>query len=350
MKLTTSSLLAALAFSSIAYAAKAPNGKEFPAHWGDPPKIQTRDLRPLPGGYGRGSGTLAKWIKSNLEKDVAKRGRGDADGWTTLFDAETKTLEGWTVKSGFADYQIKDGTILGTTAEGSGNSFLCTDKKYGDFELEFEVKCHNSLNSGVQIRSQLKNPEGKYGGRVNGPQIEIEASGKGAAEAGYIYGEAAGGWLTPKERRKPHKQFKDGEWNKYRVVAQGARIQTWINGEPIEDLTHEGIYETHAKGLIGLQVHGVGKKAGPFSVQWRNIRIKRIGGGAGERDKAPREVKAKRAPKPQANAQKPLAQLVPGKPGHVYSPFENNREIDVSGIPQGAEVRCPYSGKIFIIP
>lgn len=32
----------------------------FPKHWGDPPRIQTRDLRPLPGGFGKGSSTLAK--------------------------------------------------------------------------------------------------------------------------------------------------------------------------------------------------------------------------------------------------------------------------------------------------
>ena len=48
----------------------SPNGKAFPTHWGAPPKLQTRDYRPLPGGYGHGSGTLAKWITENLEKDA----------------------------------------------------------------------------------------------------------------------------------------------------------------------------------------------------------------------------------------------------------------------------------------
>lgn len=42
----------------------------FPAHWGDPPKVQTRDLRPLPGGYGKGSSTLANWIKQNMARDA----------------------------------------------------------------------------------------------------------------------------------------------------------------------------------------------------------------------------------------------------------------------------------------
>ena len=42
----------------------------YPKHWGDPPKIQTRDYRPLPGGYGHGSSTLAKWIQMNLDRDA----------------------------------------------------------------------------------------------------------------------------------------------------------------------------------------------------------------------------------------------------------------------------------------
>jgi len=43
--------------------------RAFPDHWGKPPEMQTRDLRPLPGGYGMGSGTLAKWIQANLRRD-----------------------------------------------------------------------------------------------------------------------------------------------------------------------------------------------------------------------------------------------------------------------------------------
>ena len=134
-----------------------------------------------------------------------------------------KTLEGWTQKNGTATYVVKDGAILGTTNEGSPNSFLCSNKLYGNFELQFEVKLINDeLNSGVQIRSQTKelnDKEKKRGdkfGRVNGPQVEIEATKGNGAESGYIYGEACGGWMTPKDELKPHKHFKNGEWNKYR--------------------------------------------------------------------------------------------------------------------------------------
>ncbi|OQW94710.1 MAG: hypothetical protein BWK77_08790 [Verrucomicrobia bacterium A1] len=195
------------------------------------------------------------------------------DGWVSLFDG--KSLAGWTQRNGTATYRIENGTIVGKTAEGSPNSFLCSDKDYGDFELEFEVKVDPQLNSGVQIRSQTKDTPT---GRVNGPQVEIEGSGaNGGGSNGYVYGEATGrNWLTPKERLIPHKKLKDGEWNKYRIVAKGARIQTWINGDPIEDLTDEPAFQTHPKGFLGLQVHGIKKGAGPFEVAWKNIRIREL--------------------------------------------------------------------------
>ncbi|GMH85691.1 hypothetical protein TrVE_jg6372 [Triparma verrucosa] len=43
----------------------------FPPHWGPPPSLQTRDIRPLPPPYGLGSSTLLSWITSNLSKDAS---------------------------------------------------------------------------------------------------------------------------------------------------------------------------------------------------------------------------------------------------------------------------------------
>ncbi|MBX3740569.1 MAG: DUF1080 domain-containing protein [Akkermansiaceae bacterium] len=190
----------------------------------------------------------------------------------SIFDG--KTLDGWKQNNGTAKYEVVDGTIVGTTAEGSPNSFLSTEKHYGDFELEFEVKVDDKLNSGVMLRSQTK--DGKPDGRVNGPQVEIEASGEKGAEAGYIYGEAIGGWMTPKEKLVPHKKFKDGEWNHYKIIAKGPRIQVWINGEAVEDLTDEKVFASHPKGFISLQVHGIKKGTGPYKVAFRKITIKEL--------------------------------------------------------------------------
>ena len=67
MKPTHPLFLALLVFSSISAAESPP--KAYPKHWGDVPQIQTRDIRPLPGGFGQGSSTLASWIQQNLDRD-----------------------------------------------------------------------------------------------------------------------------------------------------------------------------------------------------------------------------------------------------------------------------------------
>ena len=43
--------------------------------------------------------------------------------------------------------------VLASFNEGSPNSFLCSEREYGDFVLVLETKTGPALNSGVQIRS-----------------------------------------------------------------------------------------------------------------------------------------------------------------------------------------------------
>ncbi len=212
------------------------------------------------------------------------------DEWTSLFDG--KTLTGWKqAEHGQAEYKVVDGTIYGKTVEGSPNSFLMSENEYGDFELEFEVKVHDELNSGCQIRSRGKSVEDVAAetsgskkkkdrnaavGRVFGPQVELEAS---PGQAGYVYGEATGrGWLSPEPQDKDHahSHMNNGEWNQIRILAKGTRIQTWINGEPVADIADEAIYKTHPRGHLGLQVHGIKAGTGPFDVAWRSIRIREL--------------------------------------------------------------------------
>jgi len=188
-------------------------------------------------------------------------------GWISLFDG--KTLDGWVQINGTAKYEVKDGTILGTTVKGSPNSFLCTQKHYSDFELEFEVKLDSRLNSGVQIRS---NSFKEYrDGRVHGYQVEISTNGS----AGFIYDEARRGWLS-KDRsdQKARQAFKENQWNKFRVKCIADSIKTWVNDVPVADLADS----MTKKGFIGLQVHGF-RGDPPAWVQWRNIRIRQLKAG-----------------------------------------------------------------------
>ncbi|GAB5403403.1 MAG: DUF1080 domain-containing protein [Aureliella sp.] len=189
----------------------------------------------------------------------------NADGWNTIFNG--KNLEGWSQKNGTAKYTVEDGVIVGRTAVGSPNSFMCSDKDYADFELTFEVKVDVGLNSGCQIRS--KSLADFKNGRVHGPQVEIET---GPAEAGYVYGEATGrGWLSPRQPKTD--AMKNDDWNRFVIRAVGPRIQTWINGQMIEDIYDP---ESYQEGFIGLQVHGIPKNKGPFEVRWRDIKIREI--------------------------------------------------------------------------
>ncbi|MCB1120318.1 MAG: DUF1080 domain-containing protein [Verrucomicrobiae bacterium] len=85
--------------------------------------------------------------------------------------------------------------------------------------------------------------------------------------------------MTPKEKLVTHSHFNNTDWNHYRIVADGPRIQTWINGVQISDLTDEKIYENHKAGFIGLQVHRKDAEPGSVSVAWKNLRIRELNTG-----------------------------------------------------------------------
>ncbi len=188
-----------------------------------------------------------------------------AEGWIDLFNG--KDLSGWTQKNGTATYRVEDSVIIGKTSPGSPNSFMCSNDTFSDFELAFEVMDDPGLNSGVQIRSVSK-PD-YQNGRVHGPQVEIETT---PGEAGYVYSEATGrGWISPEQPIKD--AYVNGTWNMFLVRAQGDRIQTWINGKPIEDISDP---ESFSEGFIALQVHGIKQDQGPFEVRWRNIKLRKL--------------------------------------------------------------------------
>ncbi|MFW5760969.1 MAG: 3-keto-disaccharide hydrolase, partial [Cyclobacteriaceae bacterium] len=53
-----------------------------------------------------------------------------------LFNGEN--LDNWVQRNGEAIYSVEDGEIVGTTVYGTPNSFLCTEKDYGDFILDLD--------------------------------------------------------------------------------------------------------------------------------------------------------------------------------------------------------------------
>lgn len=213
------------------------------------------------------------------EESEQRQEGGDEEGWMALFDG--KTLDGWVHLNGSHRFTVDDGAIVGRTVAGSVNSFLCTTQEFADFELELEVYVDDVTNSGIQFRSQVRPVSSgdrweETAGRVYGPQAEVRRyQGPNVSTTGLFYGEALGtGWLSSEKKLAEGHQFYQNEgWNALRIVAEGARMRTWVNGHLVDDLTREDVYRTHPEGFIGLQVHGI-EGQGPFEMKFRHIRIR----------------------------------------------------------------------------
>ncbi|MEO9511281.1 MAG: DUF1080 domain-containing protein [Flavobacteriaceae bacterium] len=189
----------------------------------------------------------------------------DTTPWIDLFDGTS--LNGWTQKGGEAIYEVRDGTIVGSTVHDTPNSFLTSNEMYSDFILELEYKVDSTMNSGIQIRS---NSFPYYrNGRVHGYQVEIDPSDR--AWSGGVYDEARRGWLNPlTDNPEAQNAFKQNDWNHYRIEAIGDTIKTWVNNVPASHLVDE---KTN-NGFICLQVHSIGpKKKEGTEIIWKNIKI-----------------------------------------------------------------------------
>ncbi len=208
---------------------------------------------------------MRKWLLILAAGIASSAGAAEKAG-VPLFDG--KSLSGWKQLGGAADYQVIDGAIVGSSRPGVPNSFLVTEKNYGDFVLEFDVRQDvGPTNSGVQFRS-LSTPEFENG-RVHGYQADNDTSPR--QWSGQIYEEAQRGWFTTGETNPPARSlYKFGEWNHYRIEAIGSRMRVWINGGAAADL----IDSATASGFIGLQVHSINNAdESGRTTSWKNLVI-----------------------------------------------------------------------------
>lgn len=185
--------------------------------------------------------------------------------WIPLFNG--KNLEGWKPLNGQARFEVVDGSIVGTTVAGEPNSFLATEKEYGDFILELELMADSTMNSGIQFRSESR-PE-HQNGRVHGYQMEIDPSAR--AWSGGIYDEGRRLWLYTLDLNPDAKKaYRRSGWNHYRIEAIGREVRTYVNGIPAAHL----IDTLETRGFIALQVHSISRPEDQGrQVRWRNIRI-----------------------------------------------------------------------------
>src|SRR5262249_21825194 len=142
-----------------------------------------------------------------------------------------------------SDYwSYKDGALVGNTFPKGlkFNTFLCSKKKYKDFELSFKVRLKGGAgNSGVQIRSKVVDTK-TY--PVAGPQADI-----GAGYWGSLYGERFGGMMqaAPKEAQRA---VKKDDFNDYSIKVVGQHVTIKINGETTVDQDFDAAWAKEKKG------------------------------------------------------------------------------------------------------
>jgi len=204
------------------------------------------------------------------------------DSLVPIFDG--KSLAGWEGKPEF--WRVEEGVIVGeTTVENptKGNTFLIWRAGLvDDFELVFQYRISDKGNSGVQYRSK------DFGNFVvGGYQADFEG---GATYSGITYEEKGRGILCPRGQRvtiaadgkktpgepigdtaELQKVIKPGEWNEYRIVAKGPKLQHVINGQLMSETEDKQEGKRAVQGVLALQLHA----GPPMKVEFKDIRLKR---------------------------------------------------------------------------
>lgn len=223
-----------------------------------------------------------------------------SDGYVQIFDG--KSLKGWDGDSKY--WRVENGNLVGEITPETllkTNSFIIWQGgQPGDFELKGQFKITESGNSGINYRSErltdipfaLKGYQADIDGKnrytgqnyeerkrttlayrgeavvVNNPANQTPESFKANLKNNAWLGRTVTGSLGESDDLK--KKIKGEDWNEFHLVVKGNRLQHYINGVLMSDVTDNDTVNGNAKGWLGMQVH-VGP---PMQVQYRNIRIK----------------------------------------------------------------------------
>lgn len=194
-------------------------------------------------------------------------------------------LTGWVGRSDL--WSAENGEIVGRTTDEKpidGNTFLIWEGELpGNFELTAQFKIESG-NSGIQYRSKVTDKE-KF--VVGGYQADIDFSNQ---YAGILYEERGRGILAKRGEKvtidasgkKDVSQFGDeaglaagihpGQWNDFRVVANGNHLQHFINEALMIELMDGQTDKAATNGVIALQLH-----RGPaMTVRFKNIKIRKL--------------------------------------------------------------------------
>ena len=144
----------------------------------------------------------------------------DAGGGESIRLFDGKSLDGWVTRDGkpvTRGWVVEDGCIV---RDGHGGGNILTAEVYENFDLSFEWKISAGVNNGLKYRVRA------FDGELLGPEFQIIDEGRKTPKPGSETGSLYAVYETSSARvMKPA-----GEWNHARVVANGGRIEHWLNG------------------------------------------------------------------------------------------------------------------------
>lgn len=151
------------------------------------------------------------------------------------------------------NWKVEDGTVV---YEGAGFDNLCTERDFGDFELQADWKIEPKGDSGIYVRGT--------------PQVQI-----------WDRPEGSGGLFNNKTHPSQPLAVADrpaGEWNHFCILMTGEKVTVYLNDQlVVHDVVLENYWERHkpipAIGPIELQAHR-------DRVSFKNIYLRELPRGA----------------------------------------------------------------------
>ena len=234
---------------------------------------------------------------------VAQPKKANKDGFVQIFDG--KTLNGWDGDPTY--WRVENGNLVGEITPATllkTNSFIIwKGGEPADFEFTGEFNITTDGNSGINYRSDqltdvpfaLRGYQADIDGkmRYTGQNYEERKRTTLAYRGQKTTIPAYSGATTPEAIRANVKSnawggltvngslgtsdslktfIKSQDWNTFHLIVKGNRLQHYINGVLMSEVTDEDTVNGKAKGLLGVQVH-VGP---PMKVQYRNLMLKTL--------------------------------------------------------------------------
>jgi hypothetical protein len=224
----------------------------------------------------------------------------DAEGFVTIFDG--KTLNNWIGDTTY--WKVEDGCLVGVVTPATllkRNTFIIWQGQMPEsFEIKVEFKVSAKGNSGINYRSERVEGEPYalrgYQADLNGPN---QYTGSNYEERRRTTLASRGQKVVlppipPSDSLNAHimnnqwmpkivtgslgnpdslkAAVKMDDWNEYHIVVKGNRLQHYVNGILMSDVTDNDTVNRRFDGLLGVQVH-VGP---PMRIAYRNFRLKKL--------------------------------------------------------------------------